>query len=445
MNNDVNDRVSVSPRERVLGAALRPAPALAAAVALLAVTSCSADSPEADPGSGGWESTVEYQPASLTEASAVGGVVDATTQLGTTLMAEAAPGENVVLSPASITVALAMLAEGAEGPALEQLDELLGASGEQRTEAFSALDAAVAQYDGDPSVVQEEELPEIPVVHVANQLVLGESVEPAQAFLDALAGSFDAAVVSTDFSSQESKELLDAWVLENTGGLIEESSVQAPDPNIVFVLQNAIAMAAQWQSQFDPNLTAERDFTTSAGGTVAVDTMEQSVDAQYAEFDAGQAVRLPYTEGFAMDVVLPAEGSQVEDVTAEDWLAVDDAFASDDRAQVDLKLPALDFESSLELAQVLEDLGYADVIQGNDLSGIGEAVEIGQVAHQAVLTVDEQGTVAAAVTEIVGVTSAPLHPPETVEMIVDRPFTLRIVHQETGWPLFMATIHDPSA
>jgi serine protease inhibitor len=66
------------------------------------------------------------------------------------------------------------------------------------------------------------------------------------------------------------------------------------------------------------------------------------------------------------------------------------------------------------------------------------------LANQAVLTIDEEGTVAAGVTEIAGVTSAPVDPPDSVEMTVDRPYLVRIVHQESNWPLFMASIADPT-
>lgn len=399
-------------------------------------------------GGGGEEdlrAEVDYQPASLTEADALAEVVAASTEFGTHALAELAEGENLVLSPASILVALAMLAEGAEGPAAAELDELLGASGEERSSALSALQAAVLEYGGDPAVVQEDELPETPVLHLANQLVLGESADPEEHFLDALAQYYDAGVVTTDFGEQESKDLLDAWVQEHTGGLIEESAVQAPDPEMMFVLQNAILLAAQWESQFSPSSTTDQEFTTAAGDTVETEMMQQLLDAAYTEHDGAQVIRLPYTSGFAMDLVLPTEGVTPQEFTAEDWAAVDHELASDAITPVDLNMPSLDVETSEELVPVLRDLGLGELIAGNDLSAIDPSVQLSQIAHQAVLRVDEEGTVAAAVTEAVGTTSLPMDPPDTVQMTVDRPYTLRIVHQETNWPLFMAVIGDPTA
>ncbi|RJN32097.1 serpin family protein [Nesterenkonia natronophila] len=389
-------------------------------------------------------SAEEYEPASLSEADALADVVSAATRFGAEALVESAQGQNVVLSPASIMVALAMLGEGAEGPAAAELDELLGAAGADRTSAFSALQAAVLEYDGDPAVVQEDDLPDTPLLHMANQLVLSDSPSPDQDFLDVLASSYDAGVVTADFAAADSQQLLDEWVYEHTGGLVKESAVETPDPDLVFVLLSAIVLAAQWQVQFDPANTAQRDFTTAGGDTVEAETMQQTFEAAYTEHDDAQVIRLPYTEGFAMDVVLPADVAAPADFTDQSWSAVDAAFAEETQTSVDLALPTVDMQNNKDLVTLLKGMGAPNTVAGNDLSRIDPAVEINQAAHQAVLRIDEEGTVAAAVTEIAGVTSAPVDPPDAVEMTVDRPYLVRIVHQETNWPLFMASIADPT-
>ena len=85
---------------------------------------------------------------------------------------------------------------------------------------------------------------------------------------------------------------------------------------------------------------------------------------------------------------------------------------------------------------------WAPFSTANDLAGILPGAAVGKVAQQAVLRVDEEGTVAAALTEGAVVTS--LEPDGGVAMVVDRPFALRIVHVETGWPLFQGVVNDPS-
>lgn len=91
-----------------------------------------------------------------------------------------------------------MLGEGARGVTAEELDALLGASGPERTDAVNALTGELASLDGDPAVVQEDELPETPLVHVANNVVVDDDAEILAEYLDTLAVGYGASVQSTD-------------------------------------------------------------------------------------------------------------------------------------------------------------------------------------------------------------------------------------------------------
>lgn len=392
----------------------------------------------------GPDSEVEHQPVALDEAHAVEDAVAATTDLGTRLLGWSQPGQgepvNSIISPASVAIMLAMLAEGAEGTAADELDLALGASGQDRTRAYSALQAAVLDYDADPSLIQEEELPERPLLHLANHFAMDEGAEVGQSFLDALARNYAADTSRIDLAGRDSR-VLDEWVSEHTGGLIDQSTIE-PGPEVEFVLQNAVLLAARWQHQFSESETRPRDFH-GPGATTEVDFMHQDITATYSDIDGARAVRLPYVEGFAMDVVLPAEGAQPSDVSPEYWWALDHALAGHPDTAVDLALPRIDVDTDLPLLGALEEIGLGSVISGDSLDPIVPGTEIGQAEHMAIMTVDESGTVAAAVTEVAGVTSAPPPPPNSAEMIVDRPFALRIVHEETGWPLYMGLIAQP--
>ncbi|MGO1182709.1 MAG: serpin family protein [Micrococcaceae bacterium] len=427
-------------------AAPRNLPSLAAlAAGALILSSCGSQDPQV-----GLVGDADYAPASLQDASAVDDVVAATTRIGVDAQTHLGQGsENSVVSPASIVVAFAMLAEGANGPAAEELSTWLGATGEDRTHALSALQAAVLDYDGDPGIVQDEELPEVPLLHLANQVTVREDGGVKEEFLNTLSRWYDAGVGEADFTSSEAKEDLDAWVNHHTGGLIEESAIE-PDAQTLAVIQNAILMAARWESPFDANLTRPTEFTRADGTTVEADSMVQVLEAQYSETDFGQIIRLPYTEGFAMDVVLPAPGAAPGEVTADDWNEVSQLFQQNAVTEVDLQVPVLDVETpdgAEDLMPFLRDQGLEATLKGELLDGIMESdLWIDAVGHQALLQVDEAGTLGAAVTEVeVAETSAPVQDEPPVAMHVDRPFTLRVVHLETEWPLFMATVQDPAA
>lgn len=117
---------------------------------------------------------VEYEPASLRDAIAVDDVVAASTRIGVEAQSYLSPGtDNAVVSPVSLVMAFGMLAEGANAAA-EELDAWLGARGEDRSRVLSALRVSVREFDGDPSTVQDDELPEVPLLHLANQVTVRE-------------------------------------------------------------------------------------------------------------------------------------------------------------------------------------------------------------------------------------------------------------------------------
>src|SRR5699024_1297122 len=124
---------------------------------------------------------------------------------------------------------------------------------------------------------------------------------------------------------------------------------------------------------------------------------------------------------------------------------LDDDLAADPATAVDLAMPRIDVDTDLPLLGALEAIGLGSVISGDTLDPIAPGTEIGRAEHRAVRTVDESGTVAAAVTEVAGVTAAPPPPENTARMVVDRAFVLRIVHEATGWPLFIGVIAQPAS
>jgi len=78
------------------------------------------------------------------------------------------------------------------------------------------------------------------------------------------------------------------------------------------------------------------------------------------------------------------------------------------------------------------------------LDHIAEGIDATQAAQQVRLIVDEEGTVAAALTEI-GIEASAVDSSSTVEFTVDHPYVLRIVDQASGIALIEAAVLDPAA
>jgi serine protease inhibitor len=416
------------------------APTAVVATAVLALTACGPG-----PDSGLERSDAERVVVVPADAPASPDAVAATEELGLlALRATAEPDENALVSPASVSFALALLAEGARGETAASLDAALGASGQDRTSAYNALQGTLAAHDGDPGVAQDDELPEKPLLHLANQAVLDDQLQVEPAYLDALASAFDAGVQRTDLGGGEGKEILDAWVNHHTGGLIEKSAIE-PDPALRLVLQNAILLAARWEIPFEEHATSDEDFT-GPEGTAPTEMLHAAETWAYAENAGWAAVRLPYVDAFHADVLLPPVGTDPSTIAPETLTALTDALDAETPVLVDLAMPTLELEPPiLDLAPALDEAGLGGLYEAPDLSGITttEQLNVSQVMQQAYLSLDEAGTVAAAVTEIAAETSAALPADPAIRMHVDRPYLLRIAHTETGLPLFLAAVRSP--
>ncbi|UJP39176.1 serpin family protein [Cellulomonas palmilytica] len=408
-------------------------------VGVLALTACG--SPQAEPRAELVVGEGEYVPVALADASAVGDVVAASWELGFRALRAGGDDEagGVVVSPSSLVSALAMVAEGAVDGESAPFDAALGASGDDRTDAVSALLAALARHEGDPATVQADELPATPVLHTAQRVVLDDDSVPRQEYLDRLVRGYDAGVAVADLGSDALHDALDPWVKEHSGGLVPRSALE-PDPDMRAALQDAVVLAARWQQPFLEMETADLPFVTASGEQVDVPTMGADLAVAVVRRDGWTAVRLPYAEDLAADLLLPPAGAG-SPAEADPAVVAALGVALDGQApsSVHVEVPTLDLRTTTDLMPVLSDLG----ITAADLTGlVDRGVRVGQAVQQAVLQVDEEGTRAAAVTEVAMLESAGMLP--GLDVRFDRPFLFVVRDGTTGWPVFLASVTDPS-
>jgi serine protease inhibitor len=375
--------------------------------------------------------------------------------LGEALLADGGDGSNgnVVSSPGSLLIALAMLRAGASGESAAEMDSVLQLPAANRDEAMNAVLTSLEKFDGDPGSVDEDNPPRKPVMHAANGLFVDKDVPTGESFLDTLARHFGTGVYPVDFSDEgATKPAIDAWVNRNTGGRIKEAPAKY-DPSNTFSLLNSLYFAAAWRVPFDPNDTSDLPFTTAVGEEIDGPAMHNEVEMKYAEGAGWQGVDLPYADGFVMRLVLPEAGADAPAdagsrpasaaFSADKLTEIADSFDTAGLETVQIQLPRWDHKCSFDLRKVFESLGLQKTLNTTEeFNNIQPKMMITQAAQAANITVAEKGTIAAAVTQINGaVTSAPPRPERTIDF--DRPFHYQIVHVETGLPLFMGTVADP--
>ncbi len=371
------------------------------------------------------------------EAAVPDAWVEASVRIATTLVGLAEGGENAVVSPLSLQLALAMLREGASGRVADEIDAAIGLVGAD-SQAVADLRAYLGQYEGDVAGIDKDNPPASPLLHIADGVFIQPGAPVTDRFLERVVAYHLAEVYEADFEGGNAKPVLDAWVNRVTGGLLTETPSE-PLPDTLLMLLDAVTFGASWQAPFDPQATGPGTFRRADGQALEVTMMRALLGARYAEGDGWRAIELPYTEGFAMRLVMPESDS----LSTEQWLAAHDALDAAAPAMVSLWMPSWETETNLDLTDALADLGLGLLADpGGDLDGIFPDAYVSAVGQAATITVAERGTVAAAVTQIdVGVTSAPV---QDVELRLDRPFEYQVVDLTHGLVLFAGRVLDPS-
>lgn len=341
---------------------------------------------------------------------------------------------NTVIAPSSLAVTLAMLAEGATGRSETSLDEAFGLSGDDRSAAMGALRQALSGYEDLPTSVDAEDPPESPVLHQANRVVILDDADITQDFLDRLASYYDTGANRLPRGAAAAD--LDAWAKKHTAGLIKESAVEIT-PETRLITQDALLFAARWRNEFE-NDDILLPFTTGSGTTANLDALGGTFDVPYATGDRWEAVRLPYDDSLAMDVIVPSRGVHPSELDFDTINATVAALGKADETSIAITMPPSDIKTEWDLLKPLETQG----IDLSEMSGIFGGAYVDQVAQQVRLTVTAKGTVGAALTE--GVAAESSGPLVDVELAVDRPFIMRVLDTRTGWPLFFAIVNDPA-
>ncbi|KAB1187651.1 MULTISPECIES: serpin family protein [Haloferax] len=361
-------------------------------------------------------------------------------------------GGNQFLSPYSISVALAMTYAGARGDTREQMEETLHYTlGDDVHPAFADLQSkldsrATATDPADDSEVDAFQLA------VANALWGREGYPFSEDYLALLEENYGAGLREANFAGDPDgeRERINDWVADQTEDRIED--LLPPDsitPQTVLVLTNAIYFMASWLHKFDPENTEDGTFTALDGTESTVPLMHREMDrVNYASVPGAQAVELPYIgEDVSMVLILPDEGTFEEfeqNLTADRLFGI---FQEMSDATGSLVFPRFEFETEVQLSTALSDLGMPIAFGGGaDFSGMVDGDQSGlaidEVFHKTFVSVDEEGTEAAASTAVVMLESLP---PSWGELRFDRPFLFCIRDRPTDAILFYGRVVDAGA
>ncbi|MEO6158172.1 MAG: serpin family protein, partial [Ilumatobacteraceae bacterium] len=417
-----------------------------------AVTKPSLGTTATTPGAGDRSAFVQGNvERTVTDVDQAAAAVQSVNSFGADLYARlhsAKPNQNLVFSPASIAIALAMTSAGARGSTLDQIDHVLHVDDPHGIHhSMNALSAALATRNATGKVGGENATVTLSVV---NSLWGQAGFEFVPAFLDLLAGEYGAGMNLVDYEHdpESARADINEWVDKATNQRIPQllgPGTLTRDSRLTLV--NAIYLKARWSSTFSDGNTKPTPFHVSADRTVQAAMMRQTGHFGYAQGAGWSAVDLPYVfDDLSMTVIVADEGGATGAAPALPDITT--VVAALETREVRLGFPKFDFKTSTSLADVLRQMGIIDAFSASaDFTGMttSAALSIADVIHQANITVDENGTEAAAATAVIAVATAAPAPSEPIVLTVDRPFLFALRDRPTGAVVFLGRVADPTA
>lgn len=347
-------------------------------------------------------------------------------------------GENTLLSPLSVTLALGMTAQGAAGDTARAFETLFGMDGDTLLYYCRALMEDYEDLGGSSQTA------------LANSLWCDPDLELEKLFTADCVHQFGAQLFHADLQSGDTVRAVNGWVDQATHGMIPQV-VDRFDEDAVLALINAIYFKNQFQHPFEtPTHQWLLDFHNADGTVSQPQGMSNGTRQElYLSHDSGQGVVLPYDDGkLGLLLMLPDEGTSLADyLKGWDGTTIKALLDNKTETRVSLRAPKFQTQWSAELADTLTALGLADAFDPNtaDFSAMGRSIHgdplyIGQVIHKTAFELNEKGTEAAAVTAVIMDAATAMPPKDLIYLTFDRPFVYGIVDLEKGAPLFLGTM-----
>ena len=360
------------------------------------------------------------------------------------------PSSNLFFSPFSIYETLSMVNDGAEGETASQIKEVLRpASGLDIRRGVKNVNILIKNMRNDG---QGE-------IAVANSIWPDRDYHFLERYISLLKDTYGVQIEPVDYKKEATREKaqkkINQWVEEKTKGKIKNLiSKNMLDEETRMVLTNAIYFKGNWETTFDKAATRKLPFHKDDGSDAPADFMSRRGVFGYTEVEKAQLLEIPYKgDKTSMVIVLPDSSSEIKQV--EDKLSVvqlNDWMSTMQYRKVDAVIPKFKMDYGISLNEPLESLGMKLAFDKKraDFSGMDGCnaqkcdhwLYVSKGIHQAFISVDEEGTEAAAATSVHMAELTSVGPPTPV-FKADHPFLFFIRERDNGIVLFMGRFATP--
>ena len=340
---------------------------------------------------------------------------------------------NWMISPFSASVVLSMIANGADGNTMTELQDVLGFKGFSMDEInnyYKKLDAELKGLDNSTQLA------------FANSVWVDNGVNVYGSYAQISKEMYNAPVTTLDLMGPDALRTINKWCGEQTNGLIPQVLDKMPD-GIVACFLNALYFKGIWKNKFKESYTKNELFTCADGRTKMVKMMKQNESFDCWGNEYFSLAEFPYgNEAFSMVVLLPDEGKTLEEClqqfTADCWM---ESVKMTER-NLNVHFPRFELKYETNLVGVMKELGVTDAFDAmsanfSNFSSYDTFVSL--LKQSTYVKVDEEGTEAAVVTVGGNMVTAP----EFNKFYMNRPFAFLIKEKSTGTILFMGKVTEP--
>ncbi len=350
---------------------------------------------------------------------------------------------NLVISPFSISTAMAMAYGGADGETKNQMSESL----------FFDPDMDIFHKEFSDHVSMIENLAgEDLKFNIANGMWVQYDYPLLNSYIETIKENYGSVLHEADFKDalEKEREEINKWVEEKTEQKIKEliqEGVLCDDTQMVIV--NAIYFLSKWLHEFEEELTKKREFYPEASHAVEAEFMEEEAYYKYYEDEYAQVIEIPYSgENFSMLLMLPRENMGLSDFESRlDSEIYDNYIGSLERSKVNLYLPKFKMRFHANLEDIMKRMGMPLAFSDRaDFTGMTaeDDLKIDRVIHQSFIEVDEKGTEAAASTAVTMIRKTAMPDDEKITFRADRPFNFFIKDNVSNTILFMGRVINPA-
>jgi len=342
-------------------------------------------------------------------------------------------GENVMVSPLSVMLALAMTANGADTDTFTEMESVLT----DEWLELEVLNRLLSAYTHNlPST-------EMSKLNIANSIWFRDKGFTVNDDFLGINSEFYAAEIRKAPFNKTTLNEINSWVSEKTDNMIEKIIDEISDETMMFLI-NAIAFDAEWQTHYSTGQIKTRNFVTRDNAVMPTDFMHSN-EYKYIETDNATGFLKPYKDNhYSFMALLPDENVTIDDFIAniDSNLFLNlDSLVSDEK--VVTAMPKFKFDYTIVMNDLLKSMGMPKAFSGEaDFSKLGKSdsgnIFISEVLHKTFIEVDERGTRAGAATSVDVTLTASLDEPKIVTL--DRPFVFAIIDNDTNLPIFIGSL-----